>query len=66
MTDKPVPGIYLNPKQYLVKRASTPFAVPQGADWILVTEEYNTGLATIRSMAQEKNLVDDPSKLQWD
>lgn len=66
MAQEPAPGIYVNTKDYRVKRASTKFAVPQGEGWMLLTEEYNTGLATIRTMCAEKKLVDDPAKLQWD
>ena len=59
------PGIYLNPKSNEVKRASSPFAVPEGSEWVLMSEDLLTGLVKVREMAKERGLVEDPEKLQW-
>jgi hypothetical protein len=58
-------GIYLNPKQLLVYRAGTVHAAPADADWVLVSEDTMIGMARVRELARELNLVPDPGALQW-
>jgi hypothetical protein len=58
-------GIYVNPQRGLAYRASTAHAAPDSADWVLLSEDTMIGLAKVRDLARERNLVPDPSALQW-
>jgi hypothetical protein len=58
-------GIYLNPTRLKAFRASTVHAAPDSADWVLVSEDSMIGMVTIREIAKEKSLVEDPQKIEW-
>ena len=58
-------GIYLNVKEGKVIRITSPYWIPSGDEWILLTEEVNATLLKIRELVQEKGLVDDPQKVDW-
>lgn len=58
-------GIYLNKKELKVLRISSPYWIPSGEDWVLVTPDFNATMVAIREMAREKNLVGDPDRLEW-
>ena len=58
-------GIYLNPAQGKVVRITSPYWIPSEPDWVLLTPEVNATLVQVRELAGEKNLVSDPSAIQW-
>jgi hypothetical protein len=58
-------GIYLNKSQSRVMRINSPYWIPSGDDWVLVTPEVNATLTRIRELAREKKLVADPEKIVW-
>ncbi len=58
-------GIYLNPKRLKAFRASTVHAAPDSTDWVLISEDSMIGMVTIREIAKERSLVDDPQKIEW-
>jgi len=58
-------GIYLNPKRLKAFRASTTHAAPSDPDWVLISEDTMIGMVTVRQIAKERGLVDDPEKIEW-
>jgi hypothetical protein len=58
-------GIYLNPKRLKAFRASTVHAAPESSDWVLISEDSMIGMVTIRELAKERSLVEDPQKIEW-
>ena len=58
-------GIYLNPAQGKVVRITSPYWIPSEPEWVLLTPEVNATLVQVRALAGEKNLVSDPSAIQW-
>ncbi|MBI4198978.1 MAG: hypothetical protein HY535_00695 [Chloroflexi bacterium] len=58
-------GIYFNPKEKVVVRITSPYWIPEGPDWVQVTQDPNTTLASIRQLLQEERLVSDPSVVRW-
>ena len=58
-------GIYLNTKKCEVMRISSPYWIPSGAEWVLLTPEVNATLLKIRELAKEKGLVKHPERVVW-
>lgn len=58
-------GIYLNAKELKVVRINSPYWIPSGPDWVLLTPEVNMTLLKIRDLAREKKLVAEPDKVVW-
>ncbi len=58
-------GIYVNREKNCAVRISSPYWIPEGPDWTLVTAETNATLTEIRRLAQEKDLVEKPEVLSW-
>jgi hypothetical protein len=58
-------GIYLNPKRLKAFRASTTHAAPSEADWVLLSDDTMIGMVTVREIAQQRGLVEDPQKIEW-
>jgi hypothetical protein len=58
-------GIYLNVKDSKAMRITSPYWIPSGEDWVLLTAEVNTTLLRIRELAKERGLVRDPDKVVW-
>ncbi len=58
-------GIYVNVKEGKVIRITSPYWIPSGDEWVLLTEEVNATLLKIRDLVKEKGLVDDPQKVDW-
>lgn len=58
-------GIYLNIKEGKVMRITSPYWIPSGEEWVLLSPEVNTTLLKIRELAKQKALVDDPEKIVW-
>ncbi len=58
-------GIYLNKKELKAVRISSPYWIPSGDDWVLLTPEVNTTILAVREMAREKNLAKEPEKIDW-
>jgi hypothetical protein len=58
-------GIYLNAKRLKAFRASTTHAAPSEADWVLLSDDTMIGMVTVREIAQQRGLVEDPQKIEW-
>jgi hypothetical protein len=58
-------GIYLNINEGKVMRISSPYWIPSGEDWILLTPEVNATLLRIRELAREQSLMDEPDTITW-
>ena len=58
-------GIYLNTKELKVMRITSPYWIPSGDDWLLLTPEVNATLLKVRETAREKGLASDPDKIVW-
>jgi hypothetical protein len=58
-------GIYLNTKNCQVMRINSPYWIPKGPEWKLLTTEVNATLLKIRELAKEKGLVKEPEKITW-
>ena len=58
-------GIYLNAIEGKVVRINSPYWIPELPDWVLLTEEVNTTLLNIRSIAADKGLSTDAGNITW-
>jgi hypothetical protein len=58
-------GIYLNVKEGKVMRISSPYWIPSGNEWVILTPDVNATLLEIRGLAEEKKVVSDPEKIIW-
>ena len=58
-------GIYLNAKDGKVVRITSPYWIPDEPDWVLVTNEPNATLVSIRDMIKDKKMMSDPSGVVW-
>lgn len=58
-------GIYLNVKELKVARLNSPYWIPSGPDWGLLTPEVNMTLLKIRDLAAQKKFVKEPDKIVW-
>jgi hypothetical protein len=58
-------GIYLNIKERKVVRINSPYWIPSGEEWVMLTPEVNATLLKIRELAREKGLVSEPDSIQW-
>ena len=58
-------GIYVNTKERRAMRITSPYWIPSGNEWVLLTPEVNATLLKIRELAEEKGVVSDPEKIVW-
>ena len=58
-------GIYLNAKENQAVRINSPYWIPEGPEWVLLTSEVNSTLLSIRDMAREKGLSQDSGAIAW-
>ncbi len=58
-------GIYLNKKDGKAVRINSPYWIPSGADWVLVTNDVNATLASVREAAKSKKLTAKPDAISW-
>ena len=58
-------GIYLNPQEHKVVRITSPYWIPEGPDWVYVTDEVNATLLKIRDVIRDRSLVSDPDAVTW-
>lgn len=58
-------GIYLNVREGKVMRISSPYWIPSGDEWKLLTPEVNTTLLRIRELAGEQGLAENPESIVW-
>ena len=58
-------GIYLNIKEGKAMRISSPYWIPSGDEWVLLTPEINATLMKIRELAREKDIINDPDRIIW-
>ncbi len=58
-------GIYLNVKEGKVMRISSPYWIPPGDEWVILTPDVNATLLEIRGLAKEKDVVKEPEKIIW-
>ena len=58
-------SIYLNAKEKKVVRITSPYWLPEAPDWVLITNEPNASLLSVRQTIKEKRLMADPSGIVW-
>ena len=58
-------GIYLNTKELKVVRINSPYWIPSGGDWVLLTPDVNATLLNIREMVKQKELGIEGDKIVW-
>ncbi len=58
-------GIYLNAKDAKVVRITSPYWIPEAPDWVLLTNEPNASLVSVRQTIKDKKLMSDPSGVAW-
>ena len=58
-------GIYLNAKEGKLVRITSPYWIPEAPDWVMVSNEPNATLVTLRETVKQKRLMADTSKLAW-
>ncbi|MFH1140208.1 MAG: hypothetical protein V1724_00735 [Chloroflexota bacterium] len=58
-------GIYLNAKDAKVVRITSPYWIPEAPDWVLLTNEPNASLVSIRQTIKDKRLMRDSSGVAW-
>ena len=58
-------GIYFNIKENQVVRINSPYWIPQGPDWGLLTPEVNATLLQIRQIAKNRKLSASPDAIKW-
>ncbi len=58
-------GIYLNAEEKKVVRINSPYWIPEEPDWVLLTNEVNATLLSIREMVKEKSLLGDAESVTW-
>ena len=65
MQQQPKFGIYLNASEGKVVRINSPYWIPEEPDWVFLTEEVNSTLLNIRSVASDKGLSSDVDNITW-
>ena len=58
-------GIYLNVKEGKAMRITSPYWIPAGDEWVLLTPDANATLLKIRDLARERGVLSDPEKITW-
>lgn len=58
-------GIYVNVRESQVVRITSPYWLPEEPEWLLVTNDPNATLLSVRAMIEERKLVSDSSDIQW-
>lgn len=58
-------GIYLNKRTKKLMRISSPYWIPSGDEWVLITEDLNKTLVEIRGIIKERNLLENPEEAVW-
>ena len=58
-------GIYVNVTESRVVRITSPYWLPEEPEWILVTNDPNATLISVRAMIEERKLMLDSSSIQW-
>ena len=58
-------GIYLNTKELKIVRINSPYWIPSGEEWVMVTPEVNATLLNIREMVKQKGLGVEEGKIVW-
>ena len=58
-------GIYVNVTESRVVRITSPYWLPEQPEWILVTNDPNATLISVRAMIEERKLMLDSSSIQW-
>jgi hypothetical protein len=58
-------GIYLNLKELKAVRINSPYWIPSGEDWTLITSEVNATLLRIREIVRQKGLAEQSEKVIW-
>ena len=58
-------GIYLNAKDSIVVRITSPYWIPAGPEWVLLVKDPNTTLRELRKICGEKKLVQAADSVKW-
>ncbi|MBM3945882.1 MAG: hypothetical protein FJ315_00570 [SAR202 cluster bacterium] len=59
------PGCYLNPKEKRVVRVSSPYWIPPQPEWVLLTDQVNATIKSLREIAAQRKLVPSPGEITW-
>ena len=59
-------GIYLNAEEGVVVRITSSYWIPEEPAWLLLTNDPNATLVTIRDITKKKGLMSDTSSIRWD
>ena len=65
MMDPKKIGIYLNKKDGKLLRITSPYYIPKGADWTMVSSDPNETLVSLREIIKKKKLLKEPEKAAW-
>ena len=65
MMDPKKIGIYLNKRDGKLLRITSPYYIPEGADWTVVTRDPNAPLVSVREIIKKKKLLKEPEKAAW-
>ena len=58
-------GIYLNTKELKIVRINSPYWIPSGEEWVMITPEVNATLLNIREIVEQKGLDVEADKIVW-
>lgn len=58
-------GIYLNTRELKVVRINSPYWIPSGEEWVMVTPDVNATLVNIKEMVKQKGLGVEEDKIVW-
>lgn len=58
-------GIYIHLKDRVVVRINSPFWLPDGPHWVLLTSDVNATLSQVKQIAKQENIVKEFDSLAW-
>ena len=58
-------GIYFNKANSTVVRITSPYWIPEEPDWVLVSNDPNLTLVTVRDLIEKNNLGGTSASIQW-
>ena len=58
-------GIYLNTKELKVVRINSPYWIPSGEEWVLITPDVNAPILNIRELIKQKGLGVEADNIVW-
>ena len=58
-------GIYVNPKENVAVRITSPYWFPEAPEWVFLTPEANATILAVRKLIREKKLSATPDAIVW-